>query len=122
MKRLFLSLLIAATVSGQTIEVPPSTAAGRQLKSHLDLGTDVHVRNVYAPNGYRLLWSRDGRPTAQAQAVIALMKSADAKALDPSRYEVRAADAIQFDAALTAALARYASDLRIGRVHPTAQF
>jgi murein L,D-transpeptidase YcbB/YkuD len=122
MKRLLLSLLVASAISGQTIEVPPATAAGRQLKSHLDLGAEAHVRNVYAPGGYALLWSRDGRPTAQAQAVIALMKAADTKALDPSRYEVKAADPMQFDVAVTAALARYASDLRIGRVHPTAQF
>src|SRR5687768_3249654 len=97
MKRILLTLVIAVTTAAQTIEVPPATPAGRQLRAHLEAGADVHVRNVYAPSGYRLFWSRDGQPTAQAEAVIALMKAADAKALDSSRYDVKAADMIQFD-------------------------
>ncbi len=122
MKRIFLSLLIAAAATAQTIEIPPATPAGRQLQAHLAHGADMHVFNVYAPAGYHLLWSRDGRPTAQAQAVIALMRAADAKALDPSRYHFVANDPVTFDVSLTSSLIRYASDLRIGRVHPTAQF
>src|SRR5688572_402952 len=122
MKRMLLSLLVAAAAAAQTIEVPPTTPAGRQLKAHLEPVSDVHVRNVYAPSGYRLLWSRNGLPTAQAQAVIALMKAADARALDPRHYEVKGVDPTRFDVAMTGAVIRYASDLRIGRVHPTAQF
>lgn len=122
MKRIFLSLLIASGAAAQTIEVPPSTPAGRQLQAHLAHGADMHVRNVYAPAGYPLIWSRDGRPTAQAQAVIALMRAADTKALDPSRYHFVANDPVTFDVSVTSNLICYASDLRIGRVHPPAQF
>lgn len=122
MKRMLLSLVIVVTVSAQTVEIPPTTPSGRQLQTRLALGAEADVRNVYAPAGYHLLWTRNGVPTAQAQAVIALMNAADAKALDPNRYEVQATEPIQFDIAMTAAVVRYASDLRIGRVHPTAQF
>jgi murein L,D-transpeptidase YcbB/YkuD len=122
MKRILLTLVIAVTTAAQTIEVPPATLPARQLKAHLDRGAEAHVRNVYAPAGYPLLWTRNGRPTAQAQAVIAVMNDAGQKALDPSRYKVAFTDPIQFDIAMTTAAIRYASDLRIGRTHPTAQF
>ena len=109
-------------MSAQTIEVLPSTPAGRQLKAQLDAGADANVRNVYAPIGFRLIWSRNGQPSPQALAVIALFRASDAKALDPSRYHFVATDPVQFDLAMTRSLVRYASDLRIGRVRPGMQF
>ena len=77
MKRLLLSLIVTVSVSAQTIEVAPSTPAARSLQAQL-AGADAQVRDTYAPIGYRLLWTRNGQPTPQAQALLAEMKSADA--------------------------------------------
>jgi murein L,D-transpeptidase YcbB/YkuD len=122
MKRLFFALAVTVSMSAQTVEVVPSTPAGRQLKAQLDAGAETNVRNVYAPIGFRLIWSHNGQPTPQALAVIAQFRSSDAKALDSSRYHFVANDPVQFDIAMTSALVRYASDLRIGRVRPGMQF
>lgn len=121
MKRLLLSLIVTVSVGAQTIEVAPSTPAARALKAQL-ANADAQLRDTYAPAGYRLLWTRDGQPTPQAQAVLALLKSADAKGLDPNRYAVTATEAMAFDLELTTAVLRYASDLRTGRVRPSMQF
>ena len=118
MKRLLLVLAATVSMSAQTVEVLPSTPAGRQLKAQLDAGADINVRNVYAPIGFRLIWSRTGQPTPQALALIAQFRTADTKALDPRRYHFIANDPVTFDVAMTTALVRYASDLRIGRVRP----
>ena len=133
MKRILLTILAAASLSAQTVEVTPVTPAAQTLKAHLDAGSDVVVRNTYAPIGYRLLWSRPSaaaqaagkatiQPTPQALAAIALFRAADAKALDPKRYHFVANDPVTFDVNMTASLVRYASDLRIGRVNPSRQF
>jgi len=119
----FVGFLAAFALSAQTIEVAPVTPVTRTLKAHLDANvTDVTVRNTYAPIGYRLLWSNNGTPTPQAFAAIAMFRAADAKALDPKRYDFVANDPIAFDVNMTASLIRYASDLRVGRVNPTVQF
>ncbi|HYR26987.1 MAG TPA: hypothetical protein VEU30_00890, partial [Thermoanaerobaculia bacterium] len=126
MKRFFLVpvvFLVAVSLSAQTVEVAPSTPAALALRAHLDANvTDVTIRNTYAPIGYRLIWSTNGHPTPQAFAAIALFRAADAKALDPKRYDFVANDPVAFDVNMTASLIRYASDLRIGRVNPTVQF
>lgn len=121
MKRFLLTILAAATISAQTVDVPATTAAGRALESQLAT-VDFNLRATYAPHGYRLLWTRDGNPTPQALAAIAAFRDAAAKGLDPRRYDFVANDPIAFDINMTAALVRYASDLRIGRVRPTTQF
>lgn len=121
MKRLLFSLVLAVSVNAQTIEVVPATPAARALQAQL-AGAETLVRDTYAPAGYRLLWSRDGQLTPQAQAVLAQMKSADAKGLDPSRYVVTATEPMAFDVAMTTAVLRYASDLRVGRTRPSTQF
>src|SRR5580658_2394995 len=36
-----------------------------------------HVRNFYQPANYTPQWSRDGRPTPQALAIVDLLKQAD---------------------------------------------
>ena len=123
MKRFFLVILLAVSISAQTVEVAPATPAAQALAARLDAGKfDVHVRNTYAPIGYRLLWSANGHPTPQALAAIALFRAADAKALDPKRYDFVANDPVTFDLNMTASLVRYASDLRVGRVRPSRQF
>lgn len=131
MKRRFLSLLLVAlstSLAAQTVEVAPATPAAMQVRALVD-GATADLRNFYAPAGYELAWTRDGRPTAQAQAAIAVLERAAAKGLDPSDYGAgqwttrmaaltNDAARARFDVELTSAVMRYASDVRIGRVNP----
>jgi murein L,D-transpeptidase YcbB/YkuD len=96
---------------------------------------DKHVQKFYESYGYSLPWVREGKPTAQAQQVIALLLQADQKGLsaedyDGQRWADRLAklkpaapqpsegDAVRFDVALTVCVMRYISDLHIGKVNP----
>jgi murein L,D-transpeptidase YcbB/YkuD len=91
-----------------------------------------HLRNFYQPTDYALAWTRDGRPTPQALAIIDLLKQADSRGLDPEDYDgSRWADRLArlqkleaagegaiFDAALTVCVMRYISDSHIGKINP----
>jgi murein L,D-transpeptidase YcbB/YkuD len=132
MKRLAFVLILLTTVSlsAQTVEIAPATPAAKLVRSLVENGgSDLH--NVYAPAGYQLLWTRGGKPTAQAQATIAQLEGAAAKGLDAADYDgglwsarianLRGDAALaRFDVDLTSALLRYSSDLRLGRVNPAA--
>jgi L,D-transpeptidase YcbB len=124
MKRLSFALVIFLTVSlsAQTVAVAPATPVAKLVQS-LAGASSADVRNFYAPAGYQPVWTRNGRPTAQAQAVMAILDDAAAKGLDPADYthsrSLQGDAAIAaFDVELTTALMRYVSDVRIGRVHP----
>ena len=135
MKRLTVLLtavLTSISLGAQTVDVAPATPAAQALQSLVlsDAGAArADVRNVYAPNGYRLLWTRNGRPTAQAAALIALFESAEKKGLrsidyGAGQWSARVSDLggdaaqARFDHAVTATLVRYANDLRAGRANP----
>ncbi len=91
-----------------------------------------HLRNFYQPANYTLAWTRDGRPTPQALAIIDLLKQADNRGLDPEDYDgSRWAERLTslqtphgngetaiFDAALTVSVMRYISDNHIGKINP----
>ncbi|HEX9986003.1 MAG TPA: L,D-transpeptidase family protein [Thermoanaerobaculia bacterium] len=88
-----------------------------------------HLRNFYAPMGYTLAWSKDGKVTQQARTVIALFEAADAKGVnavdyDGGRWAGRMATSTnetalaRFDMAMSITLMRYISDLHIGRINP----
>ena len=96
---------------------------------------DKHAQKFYESYGYSLPWVREGKPTAQAQQVIALLSQAEQKGLsaedyDGPRWRDRMAklkpdvpqpsesDAVRFDVALTVCVMRYISDLHIGKVNP----
>jgi murein L,D-transpeptidase YcbB/YkuD len=130
MKRLSFAFVLLATVSlsAQTVDITPSTPSAKLVHSLVD-GGSFDLRNVYAPAGYALVWSRGGRPTAQAQAVIAQLETASIKGLDATDYAggqwaTRIANLkgdaalARFDVDLTSAALQYASDLRLGRVNP----
>ena len=92
------------------------------------------VREFYEENGFRLGWSRRGKPTAQALELIRILEEADSKGLDSTDYDgARWADRVKalqtgngpaesgrvrFDAALTVSGIRYISDLHLGKVDP----
>jgi L,D-transpeptidase YcbB len=130
MKRLSFALILLTTVSlhAQMVDVVPATPVARLVQS-LAGAASADVRSFYAPAGFSLAWTRTGRPTPQAQAVIAILENAASKGLDAADYDagqwtsrvnaLRTDNALAaFDVALTTAVMRYASDLRIGRVRP----
>lgn len=139
---LAIALLATATPApSQTIESLPTTATGRTIQA---LVTEArmeelrwpdfsdyrkHLRNFYAPIGYRTVWVANGQPTPQARAIIALFEAADAKGInavdyDGGRWAARVAGLkdetaiARFDLAVSTTLMRYISDLHIGRINP----
>jgi L,D-transpeptidase YcbB len=90
------------------------------------------VATFYDDRNYEVAWTRDGAPTATANAFIQQFQDAAAKGLIPEDYDAsrwadrvkalndKSADAISlFDVAMTVNVMRYISDLRIGRVNPS---
>ncbi|HET7435199.1 MAG TPA: L,D-transpeptidase family protein [Thermoanaerobaculia bacterium] len=141
LRRFLLALLIAVPAFAQTVEAPPATPAARVVQAVVEESqmpelrwpdfSDYrkHLRNFYAPTGYRLVWTANGKPTAQARATIALFEAADVKGIhavdyDGGRWAARVAalrddvSLARFDVAMTATLMRYISDLHIGRINP----
>jgi murein L,D-transpeptidase YcbB/YkuD len=123
---------------------PPADQIQAQLRALVEAGTlpesrwphfagyQAQVRRFYAAGGYALAWSQAGRPTPQALAIIALLKQARFKGLDPQDYDAAnwdgrlqqlrasasASDVTNFDLVLTFCTMRYISDLHSGRVSP----
>ena len=90
------------------------------------------VATFYDDRNNEIAWTRDGKPTRQATAFIQAFHDAAAKGLNPEDYDAsrwpariqklagkNEDDFAQFDVAMTIAVMRYISDLRIGRVNPT---
>jgi murein L,D-transpeptidase YcbB/YkuD len=123
--------------SGGPTELLLETLAGREIPElgWPDRSDDPEaVGRFYERRGFTPAWSRGGRPTRQAQAVVGLLEASAAKGLDPADYGapgwqerfagLRAsggsepAELARLDRMLTASLVRYASDLDRGRVDP----
>jgi murein L,D-transpeptidase YcbB/YkuD len=149
---LLLALLFFAHAAfAQTVETPPATLGGQVIKSIIEESRmeelrwpdfpdyRKHLHNFYAPRGYALTWTADGKPTPQTRALIALFEGADVKGInavdyDGTRWEKRIAALppaageaasstsetalARFDVAVSITLMRYISDLHIGRINP----
>ena len=89
------------------------------------------LSSFYNNRQLELAWSRDGKPTSQASALIDAFTHADAKGLRPEDYDgLRWPERVrglasgdhqavaQFDVALTVDTMRLLSDLHMGRVAP----
>jgi len=90
------------------------------------------VQAFYTVADYRLGWIRDGKPTAQALELIALLEIADQKGLSPEDYDgprwsarvdglgkaATESSSVRFDVALTVSATRYVADLHLGKVSP----
>jgi L,D-transpeptidase YcbB len=97
-------------------------------------GAPLALRTVYANHADVPLWSRDGRLTPQAQALLNELQRADAYGLRREDYAAAANDApvqaaaetaaagerrwARLDVTLSAAALRFMSDLHYGRVDP----
>jgi murein L,D-transpeptidase YcbB/YkuD len=84
------------------------------------------IEAYYAAHGNAPIWIRDGRLTAQAQAVIARFKNAAADGLDATDYPapdfgaLSSAEALaDGDIKLTNSVLTYARHLAVGRIAPT---
>jgi len=92
------------------------------------------VKEFYEESGYRLGWTRGGRPTPQALELIGILEHADEKGLDAKDYDgarwpqrvsalqspAAASESalVRFDVALTVCAIRYGTDLHLGKVDP----
>jgi len=90
------------------------------------------AKEFYEQIGYKLGWTREGKPTAQALELIAILSGADAKGLDNKDYDgarwpdrlktlqtiPSESNLVRFDVALTVSAIRYISDLHLGKVAP----
>jgi murein L,D-transpeptidase YcbB/YkuD len=104
------------------------------LRARVFPGHEPALRRLYEARGAAPLWTRDGRPTAQAQAMLAALGAADERGLPSADYDVAmlndaaqrlaaaptpsAEEVGRFDAALSIATLRYVSDTHIGRIDP----
>lgn len=85
------------------------------------------LQQAYANRGFRPLWvDRDGY-NERARALMAAFAGADKEGLDPSVYQLgernaakpeSTSDLVDRELAMTAALLRYTSDVRLGRSQP----
>jgi L,D-transpeptidase YcbB len=92
------------------------------------------AKEFYDAAGGALPWIDQGKPTAQARAIILSLKNAADKGLRPEDYDgplwdarlakfdgaaaAQESDQVKFDLALTVSTMRYISDLHMGRVNP----
>jgi murein L,D-transpeptidase YcbB/YkuD len=92
-----------------------------------------HLLRLYTDVEFEPVWTRDGRPTMQANEVVVSLSTADARGLSASDYDAERlqAEALRlandrgtpeavgrFDAALTVSVMRFVSDSYIGRINP----
>jgi murein L,D-transpeptidase YcbB/YkuD len=84
---------------------------------------------LYSADGWRPVWSADGRPTEAARAAIDVLRGAEERGLHPEDYDAEALDrrfaalpsprdVVWFEVALSVGIFRHVSDVHIGRVNP----
>jgi L,D-transpeptidase YcbB len=92
----------------------------------------AEIAKLYETDNYSLAWVEKGQVRSQGLAVIELLKSADAKGLDPEDYDgprwqdrlqklshsPSEQDLVSFDTALTVSAMRYIRAIHCGRVNP----
>jgi len=137
----------SASASPQASPAAASNPTQAQLIALINSGTltelkwsnfsdyQQRVSKFYQTGGYSLAWIKNNQATPQALAMIAIIKRADLKGLNPEdydslRWDGRVAklaptvanpsdnDVVHFDLGLTICAMRLISNLRIGRVNP----
>jgi len=140
---LALSLLVLLPLRAEVLtdelsmeaELRPAVTAGRLAGLRWPDFSDYRtwVDGFYGSRGWTPAWTREGKVTPQATAVIAALEAADAKGVhaedyDGGRWAARVAaidggsasakERAEFDLALTVSVMRYISDLHVGRINP----
>lgn len=90
-----------------------------------------YVDNLYSQNDYDVLWSDNGKPTHQAEAMLRNFQNASQRGLIPEDYDAWRLPAlmaalkkkdpqqtVNFDVMMTVDAMRFVSDLHIGRINP----
>jgi len=93
----------------------------------------AQLEQLYRQNGLAPLWLHGGKPTPQAQALVASLGEADNKGLSAADYDAEILgqwlgeigattanprDIASFDVALSLSAMRYVSNLYLGRINP----
>ena len=94
----------------------------------------IEVTEFYTSFSWSLPWVTDSKPTPQALAIIAVLRTAEFQGLRPDDYDgpywdshlsvfhqsrqPSESELVRFDVALTVSTMRYVSDLHLGRVNP----
>ena len=128
----------AAAQSERAAQIHASLPAAQKSlsKAALSHGALEALQQAYAEPGGALLWSHEGRPSAEARALVAEFTAAEsyglraqdygAQQLEQSLAALTAARTapetllVQFDVHLSAAALHFLSDLHFGRVSPQA--
>lgn len=136
----------SAPAQGSVAPEPLGAAGQQELRAIVDSGSlpdlqwpkfsqqSAAVKEFYEEDGYRLAWTRGGKPTAQALELIGILSDANKKGLDAKDYDGERWEArrlalqspgtasesalVKFDVALTVDAIRYISDLHLGKVDP----
>lgn len=137
---------LAITIALLKAGVTPAQADNQAwLRGTIETGrlSDLHwpgfassrdaLRQFYESNGFALAWLRGNQPAYQATALVAVLKAADQKGLNPEDYDgedwearlnairgekVNSTGLARFDLELSIAAFRFVSDLHFGRVNP----
>ncbi|MEG9433001.1 L,D-transpeptidase family protein [Terriglobus sp. ADX1] len=107
--------------------ITPGHIDGMKYPDFTDI--QAQVNNLYDTHDFDLLWVKNGKPTAQADAMLQEFSNAMQRGLRPedydaSRWSERVANlkspegAALFDVALTVNAMRYLNDLHQGRTNP----
>ena len=126
---------LAGTVEAEIAKAVAAYRAPARSSSSVDYGAAQALRDIYDRRADAPLWSHDGHPSTQAQALLGALQRADTYGLQPEDY---AGDALtelagkpggsaaadtarwgRFDVQLSAAGLRFMSDLHYGRVKPS---
>ncbi|MGX2032218.1 L,D-transpeptidase family protein [Methylocaldum gracile] len=141
---LALGTVAASAVQAEAPELIPDTPAVH-IQSLLKEGTHPKLRwgkfpdykaqleQLYYQNGLTPLWLNEGRPTPQAETLVASLAEADSKGLNAADYDAELLgkwlsefdttaanprEVASFDVALSLVAMRYVSNLYVGRINP----
>jgi murein L,D-transpeptidase YcbB/YkuD len=86
---LLIAVLLVAVPAGQAQAQPNEEAGRNAIAAEIRSGVGGKLRDVYGPRGYWPLWIEDGAVGAQADALLALIDSAELDGLDPRDYDAK---------------------------------
>ncbi|MGQ0741990.1 MAG: L,D-transpeptidase family protein [Alphaproteobacteria bacterium] len=137
MSAFLVALVLASSVAAAPLRSDPADessitqAAIIRLVSQpgaIEPTLQAHVQEFYGITGFEPAWSGSDEVAARAKAVRRALGRADVHGLRPDDYTfplmswadnpAPGQDAAEYDVAMTAALFRYALDVRLGRVKP----
>lgn len=129
------SILPAVPDSAIAVGARRVIAAGQNSLMRWPRLTDVRAgaESLYAAASPRPLWLRDGSVTPSAVALVAVLRQAETRGLDPRDYDAALLDSLSaalgprssaselaaFDAMFTANALRFVAALSRGRINPT---